>query len=66
MTEHTKPTEATREADRAAVNADHKAAEVLLPEEESAAERNKLDPEVEEHYKEMVEKGAEQKGEGRI
>jgi hypothetical protein len=66
MTEHTKPTEATREADRAAVDADHKAAEVLLPEEEAAAERNKLDPEVEEHYKEMVEKGAEQKGEGRI
>ncbi|HZQ26839.1 MAG TPA: hypothetical protein VFA94_03980 [Acidimicrobiales bacterium] len=66
MTDHTKPTDATRQADQAAADADHKASEVLLPEEEAAADRNKLDPEVEQHYKEMVEKGAGQKGEGRI
>ena len=36
-------------------------------EEEAAAERaGKPDPEVAEHYKEMTERGADQKGEGRL
>lgn len=36
------------------------------PEEEAAAEDLELDPEVAEEYKEAIERGANQKGEGRI
>jgi hypothetical protein len=36
-------------------------------EDEAAAERaEELDPEVAEHYEEMAERGANQKGEGRL
>lgn len=66
MTEHTKPNAETRDADRAAVNAEHDAPQTPTPEEEQAAERNSVDPEVAETYQEMTERGAKQKGEGRI
>jgi hypothetical protein len=36
------------------------------PDEEAVAETLELDPEVVEHEKEMAERGANQKGEGRI
>jgi hypothetical protein len=66
MTDHTKPNDATRQADRAAMNAEHGARETPTPEEEAAAERNQVDPETREHYQEMTERGANQQGEGRI
>jgi len=34
--------------------------------EEAAAEGNELDPAVEEHEREMLERGAHQQGEGRV
>jgi hypothetical protein len=64
--EHTKPSAETREADRASADAPHGATETPTSEEERAAERNTVSPGVEEHYEEMTEKGAKQKGEGRI
>lgn len=66
MTDQTKPNDATRQADRDAVNAEHGASEVLTPEDERLAEQNTVSPEVPEHYQEMTEKGANQQGEGRI
>jgi hypothetical protein len=67
MTEHTTPSPETRAADRAAVEASHTADEQATPEEEAAAERTPApDPETAEHYEEMAERGAHQRGEGRI
>jgi hypothetical protein len=66
MTEHTKPNDATRQADRDALDAEHGASEVPTPEEEQLADTNQLEPGVEEHYQEMTERGAHQQGEGRI
>jgi hypothetical protein len=66
MTERTTPNDATRQADRNALDAEHGASETPTPDEEQAAERNQLDPEVPEHYQEMTERGADQRGEGRI
>ena len=36
------------------------------PEEERQAEESELDPEVAEHEREMLERGAAQEGEGRL
>jgi hypothetical protein len=66
MTDHTKPSEATREADRAALQAEHDAPQTPTAEEAAAAEQNTVSPETGEHYREMVERGAHQEGEGRI
>lgn len=51
--------------DRAALDTDHKADRMPTPEEEEAAERQQLDPEVAENYKDALERGAAQEGEGR-
>jgi hypothetical protein len=60
-------TQATKDADRAAANAEHGAPQVPTPEEEAAAERHgAASPETAEHYEEMLEKGANAKGEGRL
>lgn len=66
MTEHTKPNEETRAADRAALDAPHGAETEPTAEEERAAEQNTVSPETPEHYQEMTERGAHQEGEGRI
>lgn len=67
MTEHTKPSPETREADQSALDAPHAAQEELTPEEEAAAERAPgPEGETAEHYQEMAERGAHQQGEGRI
>ena len=60
-------TDATKESDRKSAAMEHGAAEVPTPAESAAAERKgKAAPGVEEHYEEMVERGAKQQGEGRI
>jgi hypothetical protein len=66
MTDHTKPNNATRQADRADAQADHAAPQKPTADEAAAAEAVDLDPEVAAHEKEMAERGAHQRGEGRI
>ena len=61
-----KLSDATHEADRRDSEVKGHADRMPTPEEEAAAERQKLDPEAAKHYKEMAERGANQKGEGRI
>jgi hypothetical protein len=64
--ESTRPSDRTREAERE--DAQQHAGPDREPtgDEEKAAEGLKVDPEVAEHYEEMAERGAEQKGEGRL
>jgi hypothetical protein len=59
--------DATKDADRKAMKAEHGAPEVPTAAEKEAAERHpKAAPDTSEHYKEMTERGANQKGEGRL
>jgi hypothetical protein len=61
--------EVTEETHRAEDNdavAQHRADRAPTEEEETAAEEDSLDEGVAEHYQEMAERGAAQKGEGRI
>ncbi|HEY9559117.1 MAG TPA: hypothetical protein VIR58_20440 [Acidimicrobiales bacterium] len=52
--------------DRAALKDDHGADRMPTPDEEAAAERSgDLDPEVADSYKEAIERGAAQEGEGK-
>lgn len=51
--------------DRAAVDQDHTADRPPTTEEAEAAEELDLDPEVADSYKEAMERGAAQKGEGK-
>ena len=68
MTEHTEPTDATVAADEDGAKAQHTANEDPTPEEAAAADRSRdtVDDTVRSEYKELVERGAQQKGEGRI
>jgi hypothetical protein len=60
-------TQATKDADRKAANAEHGAPEVPTAAEREAADRHpKASPDTAAHYEEMTEKGADQKGEGRL
>jgi hypothetical protein len=60
-------TDATKESDRKSAAMEHAAPEVPTAAENAAAERKgKADPGVAEHYEEMVERGANQQGEGRL
>jgi hypothetical protein len=62
----TRPTGETRAAERDDGKTTAHADREPTPEEARRAEELKLDPEVVEHEKEMTERGANQKGEGRI
>jgi hypothetical protein len=66
MSERTNPSRATREEETREAQVPPGATEAPTPEEERAAEKNSLDPEVAEHEKEMTERGARQTGEGRL
>jgi hypothetical protein len=68
MAEQREPrlSEATREAERRQANMAGRADRPPTDDEERAAEAFDLDPDVAEHEREMVERGAHQKGEGRI
>ena len=61
-----RPTDATRAAERE--DAERHAGPDRMPteDEERAAEDQTIDDDVREHEKEMAERGARQKGEGRI
>jgi hypothetical protein len=63
----TRPSDETRAAEAEDARQQASADETPTPDEEAAAERaGELDPEVAEHYEEMAERGARQKGEGRL
>ena len=61
-----RPNDATREAERQ--EAKRQAGSDRMPTEDEAreAERQSIDDDVREHEREMAERGARQKGEGRI
>jgi hypothetical protein len=58
--------DATKAEEEREAAATHTADRSPTAEEDAAAERNRLDPEVTEHEREMGRIGAEVKGEGRI
>ena len=60
-----RPDEATRSEEDTDADVPAGADRPPTPEEEKLAERHSLDPEVAEHEREMAERGARQKGEGR-
>jgi hypothetical protein len=62
----TRPSDRTRDAERDDAQTKPHADREPTPEEAKLAEKNKLDPNAAEHYEEMAERGADQKGEGRI
>ena len=65
--DESRPTDKTREAEADDAKVHAEADDMPTPEEEAAAERaGGPDEEVSEHYKEMTERGAHQKGEGRL
>jgi hypothetical protein len=66
MTEPTRPTRETRDEERVDAQRSAGADREPTDEEAAAAEQNELDPEVAEHEREMAERGARQKGEGRV
>ena len=61
-----KISDATRAADRADAQAAHQPDRMPTSDEAAKADQLKLDPEAAKHYEEMAERGANQKGEGRI
>ncbi|HET6809845.1 MAG TPA: hypothetical protein VFH50_02415 [Acidimicrobiales bacterium] len=63
--DHTRPTNTTRDSEVRAAHAEHAPGRDPTPDEERAAEKHKASPDVAEHYQEMTERGANQKGEGR-
>jgi hypothetical protein len=66
MDEHTKPSPETRAAEREEADARHDPDRPPTADEDAAAEDLELDPDAAKHYEEMAERGANQKGEGRI
>jgi hypothetical protein len=66
MPDPTKPSPETRAAERDDAAAEHEADRAPTGDEERAAGDRGADPEVAEHYEEMAERGANQRGEGRI
>ena len=65
--ESTRPSDETRAAEEEDARVHAEADDMPTEDEEAAAERaGKPDPSVGEHYKEMRERGADQKGEGRL
>ncbi|HEX4491251.1 MAG TPA: hypothetical protein VH914_08620 [Acidimicrobiia bacterium] len=62
----TRPTGRTRETEREDAQTKAHADREPTPEEEKLAEKNQLDPEAAKNYEDMAERGANQKGEGRI
>jgi hypothetical protein len=64
-TEPTRPSAETREAEHADAQAKHESDRAPTPEEEAVAAQE-VEPDVAEHEEEMLKRGANQQGEGRI
>jgi hypothetical protein len=66
-TDRTRPTDKTRETEDEDARVEPRADAMPTDDEAAAAERaGELDPDAERSYKEALERGADQKGEGRI
>ncbi len=65
MAEHTRPSDVTREEEAREATKAHEAGPEPTPEEAAAAEKNKVDDKTREAYEEMLERGANQQGEGK-
>ena len=65
-TERTRPSEATRGAERDEAEAPHMPDRMPTPEEAALADDLNVNADVREHEREMTERGARQKGEGRL
>jgi len=66
MPDTTRPTPTTRDAERAEAEVHAQPDRMPTDDEEAKADENELDPEVAEHEREMLERGANQQGEGRL
>jgi hypothetical protein len=66
MDDRTTPSRETREAEREEAGAAHDADRPPTTEEAAAAQEHDADPDTATHYEEMAERGADQRGEGRI
>ncbi|HUY63769.1 MAG TPA: hypothetical protein VMV14_04560 [Acidimicrobiales bacterium] len=69
MTEPTQPTRPsadTRDAEHAEAQTNHESDRAPTSQEEAAAEAQEVDSDVAEHEKEMLKRGANQEGEGRL
>ncbi|HUF84828.1 MAG TPA: hypothetical protein VMQ81_09590 [Acidimicrobiia bacterium] len=64
--QNTRPSRATRAAERREAKSRPAPGGEPSPAEEAAADEHELDEEVPEHYEEMTERGADQQGEGRV
>ena len=65
MPDRTRPSDATRSEEAREAGKAHDAGRDPTPDEEAAAERNSVDPETRKGYEEMLQRGADQKGEGK-
>jgi hypothetical protein len=65
-TEPTRPNAETREAERVEAQAKHESDRAPTPEEDAAADAHEVAPDVAEHEEEMLERGVNQQGEGRL
>ena len=66
MSNPSRPTQKTRDAEAHEANAEHDADRDPTPEEAEIADSLEPDADVAEHEREMAERGAHQKGEGRL
>jgi hypothetical protein len=64
-TQPTRPSAETREAERAEAQAKHESDRAPTPDEEAVAAQD-VEPGVAEHEEEMLKRGANQQGEGRV
>lgn len=66
MSEHERPSKSTRAAEEEDAAVKPGADRMPTEEEEKLAEQHEVDRDVAEHAAEMYERGADQKGEGRV
>jgi hypothetical protein len=64
--EHTEISDATRQAESEESQTRHVANRPVTPEEDAAMDEPEVNEDVRTHYREMVELGAQEVGEGRI
>ena len=64
-TQPTRPSAETREAEYAEAQAKHESDRAPTPQEEAVAAQE-VEPDVAEHEEEMLKRGADQQGEGRL
>jgi hypothetical protein len=65
-TQPTRPSAETREAEHAEAQATHESDRAPTPQEEAVAEAQEVEPDVAEQEEEMLKRGANQQGEGRL